>query len=70
MKKAAYTVLVILSVMVSMASCKKMYHCSCAYNNTVVYTKDLGSHTEDDAREECSKYDTTITGEKWNCTIY
>ena len=70
MKKATYTVILILAGMVSLMSCKKMYHCTCTYNQQVVFTKDLGSQHEDKAIEQCSSYDTTITGELWKCTIY
>lgn len=31
---------------------------------------DLGSQTKDDATTQCNSYDSTVAGEKWNCTIY
>ncbi|MCF8450513.1 MAG: hypothetical protein K9G49_11650 [Taibaiella sp.] len=70
MKKVIYTTVVILLGMMSLVSCKKLYHCNCSYNNKVVFSKDLGAQHEDDATEMCSSYDSTITGEVWNCSIY
>jgi hypothetical protein len=70
MKKATYTVLTVLAGMVSLMSCKKLYHCTCTFNQQVMYTKDLGKQHEDDAKSECSSFDSTITGEVWNCQIY
>jgi hypothetical protein len=70
MKKVIYSAVIVMLCILSMASCKKVYHCNCTYNNKVVFTKDLGSQTEDDAAATCNRYDTTITGEIWNCTIY
>ncbi len=70
MKKATYTIVFVLVGMLGLFSCKKDYHCSCTYNNTVVYTADLGDQTINNARNTCSNYDTTITGEVWTCTIY
>ena len=70
MKKATYCVIFLLIGLVSLFSCKKVYHCSCTYNNTVVYNADLGSQYQKDANSKCSSYDTTITGEAWTCTIY
>ncbi len=69
MKKATYTIIVLLA-MASMFSCKKIYHCSCSYNNVVVYNADLGSQVQSNAQTQCSNYDTTIKGEAWTCTIY
>jgi hypothetical protein len=70
MKKAVYPVIIILLCIVTLASCEKEYHCGCTFNNTVVYTKDLGYQYKNNAENECSSYDTTVTGEKWNCLIY
>jgi hypothetical protein len=71
MKKAVYTFLVRVSCVISFASCKKEYHCQCTYNNAVVYTKDLGNQTSDNAKKMCSSYDSTgIPGEVWLCTVY
>ncbi len=70
MKKAFYTVIVLGVLLISSGSCKKVYHCSCTFNNKVMLNKDLGSQTADDAKEICSGYDSTVAGETWNCTIY
>jgi len=70
MKKATYTIICITVGLLSLASCKKSYHCSCSFNNRMVYTVDLGREYEDNAKEKCSSYDSTITGEVWNCGIY
>ena len=70
MKKATYTVLFIFLGVICLFSCKKVYHCSCTYNNIVMYNADLGSQYKNKAQDQCSSYDTTITGETWNCTIY
>ena len=70
MKKATYSVIIVLVCLVSLVSCKKVYHCSCSYNNVVVLNKDLGAQYAKDAKDECTGYDTTITGEKWTCTLY
>ncbi|GEM_PF-500143 len=51
-------------------SCKKVYRCNCSFNNKVMLSKDLGAQSESKAQEICSSYDTTVTGEVWNCTIY
>jgi hypothetical protein len=67
MKKA---ILIMLIGAIGLTSCQKEYHCACTFNNTVVYTKDLGTHTKDDATTLCSAYDTTIVGEPWKCTLY
>lgn len=71
MKRLIFNVLAIafLSV-VFFASCKKDYHCQCSYNNGVMLIKDLGSQSKSNAESQCSGYDTTVTGEKWDCTIY
>ena len=70
MKKVVYSAVVLFIVMISMVSCKRVYQCNCSYNNKVVYWKDLGSMTPKDAKSKCSSYDTTIVGEKWNCSLY
>jgi hypothetical protein len=70
MKRATLVALLLLGGIVCTESCKKSYHCTCTYDNNVVYTKDLGLQVKDKATEQCSSYDTTITGEKWNCQIY
>lgn len=70
MKKATITVLTILAGMVSFMSCKKLYHCTCTYNQQVRYSQDLGKQTEDDATAECKSHDSTLAGEVWNCTIH
>ena len=67
MKKA---IVIILIGLIGTTSCQKVYHCACTYNNQVVYTKDLGTHTKDDATTLCTAYDTTIRGEAWTCTLY
>jgi hypothetical protein len=68
--RKAVIVIIILSGIVYLSSCKKLYHCACTYNNKVVFTKDIGSQVEDNAKDICTSYDSTITGEAWNCTIY
>ncbi len=71
MKRGIYTVLAITVLAVlSLASCKKDYHCQCTYNNQVMLVKDLGSQVKKDADNLCSAYDSTITGEQWNCIVY
>jgi hypothetical protein len=70
MKKAAYSVITFLLCLACFVSCKKQYHCSCTYNNAVVFTKDLGLQVHDDAKEQCTSYDTTVSGEEWTCTLY
>lgn len=73
MKKATYSLIVILFSIISLSSlfsCKKLYHCTCSYNNEVVFVKDLGSQVFDDAKKQCNSYDTTQPGEKWTCTVY
>jgi hypothetical protein len=70
MKKAIYTVITILAVALSFTSCKKEWHCTCTYNNTVMFTKDLMNDTKSKAQTACSAYDTTVTGEIWTCTTY
>ena len=68
MKKVIFTVIILGTL--SMFSCKKIYHCSCTYNNAVVYNQEIGSQYQNDAQNKCNAYDTTIIGEAWNCTIY
>lgn len=51
-------------------SCKKNYRCSCSFNNKIMYTRDLGTQSESKAQEICSSYDTSVTGEVWNCSVY
>ena len=70
MKKATRTVIFVLLAVVCLFSCKKVYHCSCSYNNVVVYNADLGSQYKSNAQSQCNAYDSTITGEVWTCTIY
>ncbi len=69
MRKAIYTTIILLGFLI-FASCTKEYHCTCSYNNNIVYNVDLGVQYKDNATTQCSKYDSTITGEIWNCTIY
>jgi len=71
MKKAFYTFIIIVCGLISFASCKKEYHCQCTYNNNLVFTKDIGNQTADNAKKMCSSYDTSgIPGEVWLCTVY
>jgi hypothetical protein len=70
MKKAVYSLILIAIAVTSLMSCKKRFHCNCSYNNKVVYSTDLGIRDENDAKAKCSVYDTTVTGEVWNCTVY
>lgn len=70
MKKATYTVLLVVACLLSAVSCRKEYHCNCMYNNQLVRSIDLGNHTKDDATKMCNKYDTSVAGEIWTCTIY
>lgn len=65
-----YTLFIAALGILGFASCKKNYHCQCSYNNQVKLDRDLGSQTKDDAKTACSAYDSTVTGEKWNCVIY
>jgi hypothetical protein len=70
MKKVIYTAVVLMLGMISMVSCKRVYHCNCSFNNKVVFSKDLGAQHQDDAEATCKGFDTTITGEVWNCSLY
>jgi hypothetical protein len=70
MKKSTYTVILLALSLVYFASCKKSIHCTCTFNNKVVYTEDLGLDYPKNAQEKCSSYDSTVTGEAWNCKIY
>ena len=70
MKKATYTLTFLLLGVICLFSCKKVYHCSCTYNNTVMYNADLDCQFQNNAQNECSSHDSTITGEAWKCTIY
>ena len=70
MKKATYTIILVALGVVSFISCKKSYHCTCTFNNKVVFTSDLGTDYEKNAQSKCSNYDTSVIGEVWNCTIY
>lgn len=70
MKKATYSVIVILASILAFSSCDKQYHCGCTFNNTVVYTKDIGRQTKKNAESQCNSYDSTVVGEVWNCTLY
>ena len=70
MKKAIYTVITFLLAVCFFASCEKEYHCACTFNNSVIYTKDLGDQYKNNAQTECSSYDSTVKGEVWNCTLY
>ena len=70
MKKGTYTVIFLLLGMIMLFSCKKVYHCSCSYNNIVVYNTDLGSQYKSNAQTKCNSYDSTITGEVWTCSLY
>ncbi len=65
-----YTIVIAALGILGFSSCKKNYHCQCAYNNEIKLIRDLGSMTKDDATTECESYDTTVVGERWNCTIY
>jgi hypothetical protein len=70
MKKVIYSAVIVMFCVVSLGSCKKVYHCNCSYNNRVVFSKDLGAQSESKAQEICNTYDTTVAGELWNCTTY
>ena len=71
MKKATYTLLILICGIITFGSCKKEYHCQCTYNNQVVYTKDLGNQTTSNANKMCSSFDSSgIPGEVWLCTVY
>jgi hypothetical protein len=70
MKKATRTVIILLLAVISIASCKKEYHCHCTFDNNVVKNVDLGNQTKDNANKMCSAYDTTLPGEVWTCTVY
>jgi hypothetical protein len=70
MKKAFYSITLLLTAcLLSVTSCKKVYHCNCTFNNQVVYTQDLGLQVLKTAKSECSSHDSTITGEAWTCTV-
>jgi hypothetical protein len=40
------------------------------YDNKLVYSQDLGNKTKADAEKICSRNDTLVAGEIWNCTVY
>jgi hypothetical protein len=71
MKKTFFSFIIIITLIVAgFSSCKKNYHCSCSYNNEVVYSTYIGSEVKDKATTKCSSYDTTVPGQAWNCKIY
>ena len=70
MSKGVYTVIILLAAVCIFASCEKEYHCACTFNNSVIYTKDLGEQYKNNAEKDCSAYDSTVAGEVWNCTVY
>jgi hypothetical protein len=70
MKKAIFSVITILVVALSFTSCKKEWHCTCSYNNMVMFTKDLNNQVKSKAETTCSQYDSTVAGQTWSCTIY
>jgi hypothetical protein len=71
MKKAVFIAITILCPIIIFTACqKKNFHCTCTYNQKVVYTEDLGYQEEDKAREACSANDTTYAGQLWHCTIF
>lgn len=70
MKKGLRFVLVFAAVGLCFSSCKKNYHCQCTYKNEIKLVRDLGLQTTDDATSTCDSYDSTVTGERWTCTIY
>jgi len=69
MKKLLPAFIIAATCTILFTSCKKDYHCSCTFNNTVKYTTDLGKQTKSDAKDQCSEYEHTIPGEDWNCDI-
>ena len=69
MKRAIYVVLTFL-MLLSWTACTKEYHCTCSYNNNVVYTVDLGMQYKANAERTCSRYDSTIKGIPWQCNLY
>ncbi len=70
MKKGIFQVMVVFVLGVCLlTSCRKDYHCQCSYQNQIKMIKDLGQMTKSDAEDACTSYDTTVTGEKWNCVI-
>jgi hypothetical protein len=71
MKKVVFAAVALLAgVLLTTTSCKKSYRCSCSFNNKIMYIQDLGVQSETKATEICSSFDSTVTGEVWNCTIY
>ena len=71
MKKIVYILLSASSVicMLTASSCKKDYKCTCTFNGNIVYSDDLGKETKKDAKDDCSRNDSTVSGELWNCTV-
>jgi hypothetical protein len=69
MKKSLLIVMAIVGASV-LFSCKKDYHCSCSFNNNLVYSVDLGNQYKDNAQSTCNGYDTTVKGETWQCVVY
>lgn len=71
MKKAAFSSIVILVIVVSsLFACRKHYNCHCMYDNKLVYSQDLGNKTKSDAETICTRNDTLVAGEIWTCTVY
>ena len=70
MKKVTYILATAFLITLAFYSCKKEYHCSCSFNNTVVFTKDLGNQYKKNAKDQCNAYDSTMQGEVWQCGIY
>lgn len=61
--------LIAVASIVLFASCKKNYYCQCSYKNEIKLVRDLGLEVQSKAEEECSSYDTTVTGEDWTCVL-
>ena len=69
MRKAILSILTILGLL-SLGSCTKEYHCTCTYNNNVVYTVDLGVQYRNNAETTCARFDSTLRGITWQCTLH
>jgi hypothetical protein len=70
MKKRAIYLLILFFGLLSLAACTKDYHCTCTYNNTVVYYIDLGPQYQNKAQAACSRYDSTLRGIVWDCSLH
>ena len=70
LNKLVLCLFIIATTALIAVSCRKSYRCLCSYNNATKMDKPLGKQVRKDAEDECNGYESTVTGEKWTCTIY